>query len=267
MQAGYVTHYYGKGHTGYKSMNHLPARRGFHSSTLFLAGLGSYTTLPRWTGETPLKGNHQYSTDFFGSLAVQAVQNHDTTKPLFLYLPFQAVHNPYDLPPACPQRSDTLQCVMNDADVWVGKLVDQLKQKGMYDKTVIVYSTDNGGVELGNNYPLRGMKRTNWQGGMNGAAFVSGGFLPQSARGTQNYDSLHIVDWYPTFCGLAGVSADDGQQPPIDGKDAWPSLMGKTNFPRTLWLSNEVLLQGPYKLVVSQPAAYLTPKTTIHNGW
>ena len=49
-----------------------------------------------------------------------------------------------------------------DSDLYVGKLVDQLKQKGMYENTLIIYSADNGGTGEGINWPLRGTKHTNW---------------------------------------------------------------------------------------------------------
>lgn len=52
----------------------------------------------------------------------------------------------------------------------------------------------------GTNWPKRGNKHTNWQGGMNGAAFVSGGFIPAALRGTHSDVAMHIVDWYATFC-------------------------------------------------------------------
>ena len=48
----------------------------------------------------------------------------------------------------------------------------------------------------GTNWPKRGNKHTNWQGGMNGAAFVSGGFVPAALRGTHSDVAMHIVDWY-----------------------------------------------------------------------
>jgi len=293
-KAGYVSHWYGKGHTGYKSMNHLPARRGFNGgSVFFLAGSGSYTTLARWNGTEPLVTNHEYSTDLFGSLAVEAVKNHDTTKPLFLYLPFQAVHTPYDLPQTCTKApySKRISCLINDADRWIGELVTALKKKDMYENTLIVYAADNGGVGDGNNYPLRGEKHTNWQGGMQAAAFVSGGLVPEALRGTQNNDTFHIVDWYPTFAKLAGVDSTDDPPvmplpvdpsnpkrdiyqgslsfPPLDGQNIWPALVGSSKTPtRQLWLSAEVLIRGRHKLLVQQPDhSMYNGNETQSNGW
>jgi arylsulfatase B len=54
---------------------------------------------------------------------------------------------------------------------------------------------DSGGVSAGVNYPLRGEKHTNWEGGMRVAAFVSGGFVPAALRGTSRDLIVHISDW------------------------------------------------------------------------
>lgn len=175
-----------------------------------------------------------------------------------------------------------------DADLYVGKIVDLLKQRGMYDNTLIVYFSDNGGIGRGINYPLRGEKHTNWEGGMRVPAFVSGGLVPQSLRGTNNSIVFHCVDWYPTLAKLAGVDPTDdppvaplpvdlsninkdiyGNEsfPPVDGVDIWDMLMHPQNYNvdsahKYLTLSKEVLIAGDYKLLVSQPN-YKHP----NNGW
>ena len=73
------------------------------------------------------------------------------------------------------------------------------------------------------------------------AAFVSGGFLPPSARGTTATGAIHIADWLATFCDIAGCSPEDAKAeawnmdphkrsddqrllPPIDSVSAWPML-------------------------------------------
>ena len=56
--------------------------------------------------------------------------------------------------------------MLNEADIYIGKIVQELKNKGVYDDTLIVYSSDNGGIDDGINYPLRGEKHSNWNGGM-----------------------------------------------------------------------------------------------------
>ena len=106
----------------------------------------------------------------------------------------------------------------------------------------------------GINFPQRGEKHTNWQGGMAGAAFVSGGYVPEHLRGTHNNHTFHVADWcgcarpflcvwrlcaekmrrYATFATLAGVSPRD--DPPVPPKKPNPAdphqdLYGNNSFP------------------------------------
>lgn len=307
---GYVSHWYGKGHTGFQSMHHMPPSRGFNGgSVIYLGGAGSYYNLERWNGSHPLytfdTNPHEYSTDLFGSLAVKAVEQHDPSTPLFLYLAWQAVHAPYDLPPRCREegRGGTDECpnkiraMINDVDIWAGRLVTALKAKGMYEDTLIVFTSDNGGVWAkkdgltggGINYPLRGEKHTNWQGGMRATTFVSGGFLPTRLRGTTHGGTFHIVDWYPTFCALAGADGSDDAPvaplpvdpsdpakdiygdrswPGLDGHDIWGELTaGERPRRRYLWLSGQVIIKdGRYKLVTAQPMKGVTNNPPV-TGW
>ena len=94
-----------------------------------------------------------------------------------------------------------------------------------------------------------------------------GGYVPPSQRGTTLTSPFHMVDFFATLCGLAGVDPTDTAaasahppQPPIDSMDVWPLLSGaNTTSPRTeIHVSGDTLLQfdppsdsGPiYKLMV-----------------
>jgi len=72
-----------------------------------------------------------------------------------------------------------------------------------------------------NNYPLRGTKGSDFQGGVRVAAFVSGGLLPTAVRGSILQENIHVTDWYATFCSLAGVDPADNVAgvPGIDAID------------------------------------------------
>ena len=286
--AGYTSYWYGKGHTGYKSMGHMPTHRDFAHWTGYMGGAQSYTATARWSDALPYL-NTTYSSILYGEHELAAVAAHAPATPMFLYVAEQAVHEPYDAPPDPKPAGTVLQQMLWSADAYVGKLVALLKAKGMWDNTLVVYSADNGGTTNGTNFPKRGQKHTNWQGGMNVAAFVSGGFLPAAHRGSSAAVALHIVDWYATFCALAGVGAADGPPTPplpvdpadaadsvlpppkdiygahswpdIDGVDAWPILMdaARRDDPgaahASLALSREVLLvNGTWKIVVAQPS-------------
>lgn len=86
--------------------------------------------------------------------------------------------------------------MLDVADTYVGRITALLHSKGMWPSTLVVYSADNGGVTSGVNYPLRGEKHTNWEGGMRVAAFVSGGIIPPHLRGSSSDLIMHIADWY-----------------------------------------------------------------------
>ena len=107
----------------------------------------------------PTTCTNEYSTDLWGSMAVQAVQNHDlAVGPLYVHLCFQAVHTPYNQAPGDP-TGDEYTGMLWRADIYVGQLVAVLRERGMWNNTLIVYAGDNGGVGSGNNFPLRGEVR------------------------------------------------------------------------------------------------------------
>lgn len=175
-----------------------------------------------------------------------------------------------------------------ESDQYMGQLEAVLRKKGMWNNTLIVYFADNGGVGDGINYPLRGEKHSNWEGGMRAAAFVSGGLIPPALRGTTNDIVFHAVDWYPTLCKLAGVDPSDDPPvaplpaditnpdkdlygtdsfPPVDGVDIWeyltqPQGHSSNAAHATLTLSKEVIVAGDYKLLVAQPNFKAN-----NNGW
>ena len=178
-------------------------------------------------------------------------------------------------------------------------MVALLKERGMWEMTLMVYSSDNGGVTMGklqgNNYPLRGEKHSNWRGGYRVAAFIAGGMIPTGLRGTTSNLRVHVVDWYPTFCALAGVAPTDGSPvpplpvdpadptrdiwgnaswPDIDGTDVWALLTdpgsrgGDWAAHPTLWISAQVLLNGSTKLLVGQGNVDDSgEKTPTKDGW
>lgn len=184
--------------------------------------------------------------------------------------------------------------MLADSDRWTGRLVQALKDKGMWNTTLLVYAADNGGVDNGTNYPLRGEKHTSWEGAMRAASFVSGGLIPEHLRGTTNPIRFHIVDWYPTLAHLAGVQPNDpppvpplpldparpqrdiyqgdASWPDVDGVNIWPMLMQPGGYaveaahPR-LTLSAEVQMEGRFKLLLAQPSPRLMKQQWVHNGW
>jgi len=199
----------------------------------------------------------EYSANFYGLRAVQIIEQHansnasssssssssrnTSSRPLFLYLAIQNVHSPYTLPPAWETKNfsgmwdHVYSNMISMLDDVVGNVTNALTRTGMWGNTLLLFTADNGGIGLGNNYPLRGHKHDPWQGGTRAAAFISGGLIPYELRGTHSGDHLiHISDWYATFAHLAGVDSsdpvrigDDNATHDIDGVNVWPLLTRK----------------------------------------
>jgi len=148
----------------------------------------------------------------------------------------------------------------------------------MWDNLLITFSSDNGGpiynngTAGANNYPLRGGKMSNWEGGVRVNAFVSGGLIPPAQRGTKETGLVTAWDWYATYSALAGVDPEDTKAkaaglPPIDSFNLWPLLsgqnktsprneipIGRTGVPTTIG----ALIQGEWKILVGP---------VDQNGW
>jgi arylsulfatase A-like enzyme len=148
---------------------------------------------------------------------------------------------PNQPPYSCRKQYRAMVKLLDDI---LGSLVERLKQNGMWEDTIMIVTSDNGGPvdprESGaTNFPLRGGKYSDWEGGVRATAFVSGGYLPPDRRGKVLHDPIHICDWYATLPALAGVdvreeetkassssSSDKSRIPPVDAVNVWPLILG-----------------------------------------
>jgi arylsulfatase I/J len=155
-----------------------------------------------------------YEDALFESEVRRIVAEHALPQPLFLFWAPHIVHGPDQLPESAfdaldfMERSDGKSAAKRQnylgrvkyIDAAFGRLVDQLTARGMYENTVIAMCADNGGpLGSANNWPLKGGKHSNWQGGVRVNAFLSGGALPSAVRGTVSNELFAVWDWYATF--------------------------------------------------------------------
>ncbi|XP_077469757.1 arylsulfatase I [Stigmatopora argus] len=254
-EAGYATHMVGKWHLGFCRPDCLPTGRGFHSYLGTLTGSGDHFTyrscdnaqacgFDLHEGERPaweMAGN--YSTLLYVNRVKQILKNHDPNTPLFLYISLQAAHTPLQAPDRFldlySSQSNHVRrhysAMLSCLDHGVGQVVRQLKESGLYQNSVVIYSSDNGGQPLsgGSNWPLRGGKGTYWEGGIRAVGFVHSPLL--KSKGAINKALIHISDWYPTLLSLAGVP----QSPRgLDGHDVWGTISEGLPSPRTEILFN-----------------------------
>eukprot|EP00040_Diaphanoeca_grandis_P016465 m.84937 g.84937 ORF g.84937 m.84937 type:complete len:573 (-) comp25821_c0_seq3:107-1825(-) len=190
----------------------------------------------------------------FAQHVVAEVLQHDTTGPLFLFWAPHTVHSPLQVPQHFHDkfkfiddwRRRRYHAMVNFMDTKIGDLVQSLKSQGMYDNTIIFFSSDNGGPIYGdgaagaNNFPLKGGKASNWEGGIRVNGWVSGGLLKPDRQGIKLEGLTTIWDWYKTFASIAGVddvtdkAAAEANLPPVDGFDLWEYLIGNiSSSPRT----------------------------------
>ena len=244
---GYKTHMIGKWHEGVYDPAYLPINRGFDTSIGFLWGSEDHYTQKTncatdfWENTAPSTKNGSYSGYIYRDALTDLFDKHDIIDPLFLYLPLQNVHSPLQAPDewmnlylknsTCSKRR-SLQAMVSVADNVTGQVVQLLKNKGLWDNTIMIISADNGGAQCeGSNYPLRGSKHSFFEGGVRSLAFANGGLIPDRMRGKSTQGFIHIADWYTTFCKLAGVDPSDSGKGkfPVDGMDVWPIITGETD--------------------------------------
>jgi arylsulfatase B len=266
----YSTSLIGKWHVGARSRDNLPTHRGFDHHFGFLKGGETHFTqinadtdgkrfVDLWYQEAPAFGrNGTYSTYMYANEAVQVIQRHAETnhvQPLFMYLSWQAMHGPLEAPPEyhIPLQDDPrgarsrMNAMAAILDEGIANVTNALYATGLYENTLIVVSSDNGGWiqsdHGGNNYPLRGGKVSDFEGGVRTAAFMAGGFLEQQAPhlvGTTSPLLMHLVDWYSTLIRLGSTFRGEAVQvtklyrepddvPPVDSKNVWDSLVTEPN--------------------------------------
>ena len=163
-------------------------------------------------------------------------------KPFYTYVSLSHVHMPEEAHPdfnqTDPSRLGPYADLMAEQDYRVGQIVDCVDQAGISDNTLIVFSSDNGGLESAGVPTSGAAAPPAGSGGLLHPAI--GGQLsdrrdgPLARQGPGRRGErrdLHRHDWYKTFAALAGASDKVPTDRPIDGIDASPFLLGKSQSP------------------------------------
>lgn len=279
---GYATALIGKWHLG-SELAWGPNHHGFDHSYGALSGaLGAYDH--RYRLGTPYEKTWHRNLGYIEEeghvmdlLTREAVQWIGTQKdaPFFLYLPFTAPHTPI-VPKEewlavnahiADEERRSFAAVVSHLDDCVGQVVRALDAAGLREKTLLVFTSDNGAqvnhkggaypgpdpemTEFSSNAPLRGQKTTAYEGGIRVPTFV---YWPGTLAPRRVSQPAHMVDWLPTFAKLIGVN----EPPPmLDGLDLMPYLRGdaRANDDRaiyTVWGTArqwEALRLGDWKIV------------------
>ena len=229
--AGYRTIALGKWHLGYTPKFH-PMERGFTDYYGFLQGQRSYFPLEKPSRLNQLLRDRQpvapekfdYMTDELGRQAVSYIAKYKSA-PFFMYLAFNATHAPMncteaDLAKAGGNKIAAMTIALDRA---VGMVLDKLKEEGILEHTIVVFTNDNGGATGHNNAPLRGFKGSTWEGGIRVPfAMQWPGVIP----GGQTFEHPVItLDLFATAMAAAGIQKTTGK--PLDGVNLLPFVTGK----------------------------------------
>ncbi|HAV65479.1 MAG TPA: arylsulfatase [Verrucomicrobiales bacterium] len=176
-------------------------------------------------------------------------------QPFFLYLPHAAVHFP--LYPGKKFAGRSPQGIYSDwveeVDWSVGRVLDTVRELGLESRTLVIFTSDNGGTRRGTNNPLRGFKGSTWEGGMRVPTIAWWpGHIP---AGTSSDAISGMIDILPTFAALAGAPLPAGRK--LDGANLWLLLSGSStepvhdSFHYFRGLKLEAVRQGSWKLILA----------------
>jgi len=269
-EAGYSTALVGKWHLGHFRPDYLPTRRGFEHQYGHYNGALDYFTHIRdggfdWHRDDKVNRDEGYATTLLARESARVIREQPRDKPLFLYVPFNAVHAPHQVPAKykepyahLPEPRRTYAGMVAAMDEAVGDIVGALESTGLRTNTLIVFCSDNGGPQPGRvttNGALRAGKGTLYEGGVRVCAFAN---WPGQVPATIVQAPLHIVDWYPTLLKLAGAKRE--QPLALDGLDLWPALTQAAASPHQEILLNATprggaLRRGDWKLVLNGTTA------------
>ena len=291
--AGYDTAIVGKWHLGLKEPN-LPNLRGFDHFEGFLGDMMNDYYTHRRGGINFMRRNAEtidpkgHATDLFSQWSCDYIRGRKATdadadadanakKPFFLYLAYNAPHTPIQPPedwlekvrqrePDISETRAKLVALIEHMDDGIGKVIAAIKDAGLAENTLVVFTSDNGG-DIGpgaRNGPVRAGKGTMYEGGLRvPACAVWPGHIPPGSR----TDRVALtMDLMPTLLRAAGAAPPEG----IEGRSFLPTLLGKTQPPETRYLffprreggqyqgkTIEAVLHGDWKLLRNRPGAPL----------
>ena len=279
---GYATAIVGKWHLG-DQPEFLPNKQGFdlhfglpYSNDMGPAedgvksDLGKPLPKPKGPGQPPLPllrngvvvkrvlpDDQQALLERYTDEAVKFIAA-NRSGPFFLYLAPNAVHFP--VYPGKKWAGKSPHGIFSDwveeMDWSVGQVLDAVRKNGLAERTLVLFTSDNGGTPRSVNAPLRGHKGSTFEGGMRVPAIAwQPGKVP---AGTQTDAVLGMFDVLPTFAALAGGKVPADRK--IDGADVWPHLTGvKDAKPahKTFYyyrgLRLEAVRHGAWKLQIAGP--------------
>lgn len=241
-QKGYATAIYGKWHLGHHRP-FLPLQHGFdeyfglpYSNDMWPyhpERPDAYPDLPLYEGNEIINpkvtpDDQAMLTTWYTERAVKFIQqNHE--RPFFLYVPHSMPHVPLFVSEKFKGKSEQglYGDVIMEIDWSVGEILKTLRERGIDERTLVIFTSDNGpwlsyGNHAGSSGPLREGKGTTWDGGDRVPCIMR--WPGQIPAGSVCHELAATIDLLPTIAHLIG-----GELPehPIDGQNIWPLMSGE----------------------------------------
>ena len=239
-EAGYFTALIGKWHLGEWLPEHLPMGQGFmHQYGHYGWGIGYYSktivhnaparfAVYDWhRNQEPIQ-EEGYATELFADEAVRVIKKQSKEKPFFMYVAFNAVHGPLDVPKG-KEDMDPREAMLQSLDGAVGKIVNAIDDNGFKDNTLLIFTNDNGPVLEEMSKPYRGTKNTTFEGGVRQPCILR--WPGHTEAGTVNDGMMFITDFYSTFINLAEGKQE--QERKVDAFDMTGMLFNGYKSPRS----------------------------------
>jgi len=252
---GYTTGIFGKWHLGL-TKPYYPTSRGFDEFYGFLGhGAHDYFDLSCkndssnshnciYRNEKPINDTG-YLTDNLAREACHFIRkNTRANKPFFCYLPFNAVHWPLQAPDEDIKKFNTgnknrniYLAMLYRMDLAIDKVINTLKEEGVYENTLLFYFSDNGGAKKvnANNLPLRDYKQSVYEGGLRVPFVVS---WPEKIKPAVSNEPVISLDILPTVCAALNIELPADRI--YDGKNLLPVVEERLKVP----LHNELFFDG-----------------------
>ena len=258
-EAGYATGHFGKWHLGAEPYS--PLQHGFEVDFPHWPGpgpAGSYVAPWKFPDQLKVAGQPgEHIEDTVSAQVVKFIRDHKE-KPFFLNYWTFSVHAPYDakddlvakyrtrIDEKNPQCNPVYGAMVESLDDAVGRVMAALEENGLMDKTIIVFTSDNGGVSWPgkdadgvqhksvrfqtdmkspptSNLPLRNGKASLYEGGVREPCIVH---WPGVAKpGSSNDTVIQSIDWMPTLLEMTSVPLPPAVKP--DGISIVPAIKGE----------------------------------------
>ena len=268
-EMGYINGHFGKWHLG--DVGFHPEQSGFDVNIggNRHGGPGGYfAPYPNPELENEPKG--EYLTDRIGDEVVKFIDINKENN-FFAYVPFFSVHTPIQSKPDYQKKYSKKESnefhnradyagMIQSLDENIGKILDKIDALNLSENTLIIFTSDNGGIRaISNQYPLRAGKGSYYEGGIKVPMIFS--WKGKIEAKTESYERVSNLDFYPTIKKLVGYN----ESIDLDGEDLTPIFKGEKLKKRELYFHFPVYLE-PYRVQLdsgTDPLFRTRPGTVI----